>query len=83
MAFNRSGLTHVGRKFVTVVTSDTVQVMPGAIGLYVGGTGDIVVTDQDNNIVTFKAVPVGALLPISPKLIRATSTTATLMVLIY
>ena len=82
MAYTRSGITHVANKFVSVTHSNTVPVSAGAVGLYVGGTGDVVVTDRDGNTTTFKAVPTGALLPISPKLVN-TSSTATLMVLLY
>jgi hypothetical protein len=50
--------------------------------LYVGGTGNVSVTDQDDVTTVFTAVPVGALLPICPKKVL-TASTATLMVLIY
>lgn len=82
MAYDRSGLTHAARKFVAITPSDTVALMPGATGIYVGGTGNVVVVDLDNVTTTFSAVPVGYTLPISPKLIKVAST-ATLMVAIY
>lgn len=83
MSNMRTGLTHIARKFVTCVPSDTVPVMPGATGLYIGGAGNVTVIDQDNNTTTFTAPLVGAVLDISPKFVKATLTTATLMVLCY
>ena len=51
-----------------------------AKGLYVGGTGDVVAQDIEGNNATFKAVPVGTILPIQFKKIIKASTTATLMI---
>lgn len=81
MAFSRTGITKPATKFKIVVPSDTVDVMPGAVGLWVGGIGNVSVTDVDDVTTVFNTVPVG-LLPISPKKIL-TATTATLMVLLY
>lgn len=84
MTISRSGLTHVARKFVPVVTpSDTVNVAPGALGIYIGGAGNVSVMDLDNNVSTFIAPPVGSILPISPKRVMAALTTATLLILVY
>jgi hypothetical protein len=66
--------------FATITPSDTV-VLTGIRGVYVGGTGDLTVVAGDGvTTVTFKAVPVGTLLPISPSKVKATATTATLLV---
>lgn len=51
-------------------------------GIYVGVSGDVVAVDMDSNAVTFKAVPAGAVLPIRPKRINSTGTTATDLVAI-
>jgi hypothetical protein len=51
--------------------------------IYVGGLGNIVVRDDLGNDVTFTAVPVGTILPISPKRILSTGTTATLIIGLY
>lgn len=64
----------------TIVTSDTVSLPVPCKGLYVGGTGDVVALMFDGQLVTFKAVPVGTVLPITFTRINATNTTATLMV---
>jgi hypothetical protein len=61
-----------------VVTSDTVDLAIRPRAIYVGGTGDIVATMGGTDL-TFKAVPVGTWLWISPTRIKATGTTATLM----
>jgi hypothetical protein len=44
--------------------------------LYVGGTGDVVVTMFSGDVVTFSAVPAGTILPVCVKQVR-TATTAT------
>lgn len=52
--------------------------------IYVGGAGAIAVNmDGDNDVVTFAAVPVGAILPIEARRVRATGTTATNLVAIW
>lgn len=48
--------------------------------IYVGGAGDVAAVDWDGNVVVFEDVPAGTLLPIRPKRINETNTTATLMV---
>lgn len=48
-------------------------------GIYVGGTGDVIVVTEAGTTVTFKAVPVGTIIPIRTQKVLATST-ATLMV---
>lgn len=61
-----------------VTPSDTAGNQCRAI--YVGGTGDVTVVTLGGNTVTFKAVPVGVILPVECALIKATLTTATLLV---
>lgn len=52
-------------------------------GLYIGGTGDVVVQMANgDDPVTFKAVPVATILPIAVRQVRA-ATTATLIVGLY
>lgn len=54
--------------------------------VYVGGTGDLTVImadDATQTPVTFKAVPVGTILPIAVSYIKATLTTATLILALY
>lgn len=61
------------------ITPNDSTVLSGMRALYVGGTGDVVATIGGTDV-TFKAVPVGTLLPIIATKIKATGTTATLMI---
>jgi hypothetical protein len=47
--------------------------------LWVGGAGAVAVTMADGSAVTFAAVPAGSLLPVQVKEVKATGTTATLI----
>ena len=59
-------------------------VFPSTRGVYVGGTGTLVVLfDQDAAPVTLASVPAGALLPICIRCVQSTGTTATNIVGIY
>ncbi len=69
-----------------VTPSDTALLSDATHGLYVGGTGDVTVIfaeDATNTPVTFKAVPVGAVLPVSVIRVMATNTTATNIVAVF
>ena len=60
-----------------VTPSNTVDLSFTTRGIYVGGTGDIVLITINGNTVTFKAVPVGTVLRVQATRIEATGTTAT------
>ena len=63
------------------VTTDNANDLPTpAVGLYVGGAGDIKVDDFQGHTFTFKAVPVGTQLMCPVKRVYATGTTATLLI---
>lgn len=47
--------------------------------IYVGGAGNVTVTTEGGDLVTFTAPPVGTIIPVSVKLVMA-ATTATLLV---
>lgn len=51
--------------------------------LYVGGAGNMVVTMQDGNDVTFSGIPAGAILPIRVTRVKSTGTTATNIVSLF
>lgn len=48
--------------------------------IYVGGAGNLKITAENGNVVTFTAVPVGTVLPIRTSLVWSTGTTATNLV---
>ena len=61
-----------------ITTSDTADNYCNAI--YVGGTGDVTVVTEGGSTTVFKAVPVGVTLLIRTTKVKATGTTATLLV---
>jgi hypothetical protein len=65
---------------VAVTPSDATPISCNRV--WVGGVGNLVVTMQDGQILTFTAVPAGTMLPISVTRIRA-ATTATLILALY
>lgn len=68
------------RNAITIAPHATNPINPIPDRIYVGGTGDITCRLMgDGADVVFKAVPVGTILPIKAQYIRATGTTATLM----
>lgn len=63
-----------------VTPSDGTDFSRTVRGLYVGGTGNVVVVFPDDSTVTFSSVPAGTILPVRIKRVNSTSTTATNMV---
>lgn len=61
-----------------ITTSDTTPQTYRAI--YVGGAGNVTVVTEGGDTVTFTAPPVGSIIPVSVQLVKATLTTATLLV---
>jgi hypothetical protein len=51
--------------------------------IYVGGTGDVVLVNEDGTTATLKAVPVGTQIQCRARRVNATSTTATFLVGMY
>ncbi len=66
-----------------ITKSDTVNFTVNVRGIYVGGTGDVVVVTPDGDAITFVGVPAGTILPVRAKRVNSTSTTATSMVGLY
>lgn len=67
-----------------ITPHDTNALVNVSRGIYVGGAGDITCRLlNDAADVTFSAVPVGSILPIRASHIRATGTTATLLIALY
>lgn len=67
-----------------VVSSDTVGFTAGVCrALYVGGAGDVSLTDTRGNTNTIKAVTAGTLLYLNATRVNATNTTASSMTVFY
>lgn len=64
------------------ITPDNSNDLPEVVRfIYVGGTGDLtVILENDETEVTLKDVPVGALIPMRVKRVKATGTDATFLV---
>jgi hypothetical protein len=66
-----------------ITPSDSTNLPGGCRSIYVGGAGNIAIVSQSNEVVTLTAVPVGTVLPVSPKRVNATNTNATLLIALY
>lgn len=55
-------------------------VLQNCTGVYVGGTGNLTVVTYSGNTVVFTALPVGSVIRLKIAQIKATGTTATLLV---
>lgn len=66
-------------RWFAITTSDTVDLPEKPDAIYVGGAGNIVAVMGDNSKATFTGALVGTILPIAPRRIDATNTTATLL----
>ena len=60
-----------------ITPSDTVALDPIPSGIFVGTGGDLAVESADGNTVVFKNILDGTVLPIRPKYVDSTDTTAT------
>lgn len=65
---------------VAITPSDTAILADITRGIYVGGTGAVVVEFVSGRTATFPAVPVGTILPIQAVRVLSTGTTATNLV---
>lgn len=70
------------RTHAAVTPSDSTTLGPFT-WLYVGGTGDVVVTAPNGVDATYKAVPTGTQLRVAGTKVKATGTTATLIVAVF
>lgn len=72
------------RRWTVITPSDTTDLAEVPKALYVGGGGDIAMIGVDASAaatgVTWKAVPAASMLPVRPRRVLATGTTATLIV---
>ena len=70
----------VAKDVFNIVPSDTVNSPQRIRAIYVGGTGNIVVVNEDLTTALFTAVPVGTILEVDVIRVNNTNTTATLLV---
>lgn len=70
--------------FSSVTPNDSTD-LPGGQprGLYVGGAGNVAVSDRGRQSSTFVAVPAGSFLDIAPLRVLSTGTTATNIIACY
>lgn len=75
------GAVAPARHAFAVTPHNTTELPVATKGIYVGGAGNVAIVPRDStDPVVFTAVPVGTVLPVDAKLVRATDTTATLLV---
>lgn len=71
----------VARKWFTVTPSNTVNLPAGCVGLYVTTNGNVSIVGADDVAVTITGKVAGELMPVGPKRVNATGTTATVVAL--
>lgn len=77
------GLDQPAVRWFTVTPSDSNALFAQPRCLYVGGAGDVVLTNRFGDTVTLKNVPAGSFLPVRPDAVMFTGTTATNIVALY
>jgi hypothetical protein len=80
---HESGLTSPARNAAAVTPNDSTDLPTAARGLYIGGAGNVKVTMQGGQDVTFTALAVGVWYPLSVTRVWSTGTTATNIVAIW
>jgi hypothetical protein len=69
--------------FQVVSPSDSVDLAFQSRALYIGGAGDVSITNVSGVAIVFVGVPAGAILPVVTNRVRATGTTATNVIALY
>lgn len=77
------GLSSPADKHFAITPSDSTDFDHTTRGIYVGGSGNLVVVDQGGTTCTFTGVLAGVVYPIRAKRVNSTSTTATNLVGLY
>lgn len=71
-------------KASAITPHNSTNLATAACGVYVGGAGDVTLVPLgQKTAVLFKAVPVGAIIPVWTTRVNATGTTATNLVALY
>ena len=71
------------REAVLITPDDNADLARITRGIYIGGAGDLAVIMFDGGEVTFTALVVGVVHPLQIRRVKATSTTATLIIALY
>jgi len=77
------GLSAPAYNAAVVTPSDTVDLTDVSRSIYVGGAGNITLVTAGGQTVLFSAIPAGTVLNIRASRIKATATTATLIVAMW
>lgn len=80
-----AGLTMIrgAVRWVAITKSDSVDIPARPAAVYVGQAGSIEALDWTGNAETFYAVPAGTILPIRPKRITASGSSAAFLLALY
>jgi hypothetical protein len=70
-------------RFAELTPSNGTAVDPVPRAIYVGTGGDVEIKGQDEVAATFVGVPGGTVLPVRPKFLMSTGTTASNIVALY
>lgn len=76
-------ITQPADRWEELTPNDETELDPRPRALWIGGAGNLELTGVDDVDATFEGVPVGTLLPARPKKVKATGTTATLILALY
>jgi hypothetical protein len=68
---------------VDVTPSDTVDLVPGARALFVGGAGNLTIITREGRTVLFTSVAANTKIDVAAKRVMATGTVATLIQALY
>jgi len=72
--------THPATLLNAVTPNNDTVLSPNVRSLYVGGAGNLSLVDRAGTVTLLTGVQAGSILPIAPSRVRATDTTATLIV---
>jgi hypothetical protein len=82
-ASRASGLGAPARGGFAVAPSDSVDLPHETRGIYVGGSGDLALLLVDGSAIVLAGIVGGSLVPVRATRVKATNTTATLLVGLY
>jgi hypothetical protein len=72
-----------GRSWKAVTPSDTVNLAAGCRSLWVGTAGDLALVGDDDHVETFTTSSDGQWVPLGPKRVNDTNTTAGNIIAVY